>query len=86
MSENSPSKTKKHYAENIWTNNEGKIDGYTFKGKRQFSKALLGLKSLMKKGQQNEINNVKFKALDRKIQGAGLEIDVEINNNKIKLL
>ena len=83
MSENSPSTTtKKTYAENIWTNTEGKIDGYTFKGKRLFSKALVGLKNIMKKGQPNEINNVTFMALDTRIQGAGLEIDVEVSNNK----
>ena len=83
MSENSPSATtKKTYAENIWTNTEGKIDGYTFKGKRLFSKALVGLKNIMKKGQPNEINNVTFMALDTRIQGAGLEIDVEVSNTR----
>ena len=55
-------KAKKDYIENIWTNNDGKIDGYTFKGKRSFSKALVGLKNIMVKGQQNEIENVKCKA------------------------
>ena len=75
-------KIKKEYTENIWTNNDGKIDGYTFKGKRQFSKALLGLKSIMIKGQANEIDNVKFTALDTRIQGVGLEIDVQIINNR----
>ena len=84
MSDNLPSKNnvKKQYIENIWTNNEGKIDGYTFKGKRFFSKALLGLKSIMIKGQPQEIENIKFTALDTKIQGCGLEIDVEVMNNK----
>ena len=36
----------------------------------------------MIKGQPNEINKVQFKALDTKIQGVGLEIDVEIVNNR----
>ena len=55
---------------------------YTFKGKRQFSKALVGLKSIMIKGQPNEIDNVKFTALDTRIQGVGLEIDVKITSNR----
>ena len=74
--EGSTSGPRKEYTENIWTNNNGKIDGYTFKGKRLFSRALIGLKSIMIKG------NVKFTALDTKIQGAGLEIDVEVSNKK----
>ena len=79
--DDSPMKAEKDYIENIWTNNDGKIDGYTFKGKRSFGKALLGLKSIMIKGQQNEIGNMKFTALDTRIQGIGVEIDVQITNN-----
>ena len=73
---------RKEYTENIWTNNNGKIDGYTFKGKRLFSRALIGLKSVMIKGKTNEVGNVKFTALDTKKQGAGLEVDVQVSNNK----
>ena len=80
--ENCPIKAKKDYSENIWTNNDGKIDGYTFKGKRVFGKALVGLKSIMVKGKQNEIGNVEFTALDTRKQGVGFEIDVEIISNK----
>ena len=80
--ENCAIKAKKDYSENIWTNNDGKIDGYTFKGKRVFGKALVGLKSIMVKGKQNEIGNVEFTALDTRKQGVGFEIDVEIISNK----
>ena len=80
--EGSASGPRKEYTENIWTNNNGKIDGYTFKGKRLFSRALIGLKSIMIKGKPNEVGNVKFTALDTKKQGAGLEVDVEVSNKK----
>ena len=36
----------------------------------------------MIKGQPNEIDNVKFTALDTRIQGVGLEIDVKITSNR----
>ena len=72
----------KEYSEKIWTNNEGKIDGYVFKGKRSFSKALIGLKDTFQKGQVQEIGKVKYKALDRRLQGEGLVIDVEIDSNR----
>ena len=72
----------KEYSEKIWTNNEGKIDGYVFKGKRSFSKALVGLKSILQKGQVQEIGKVKYKALDTRLQGEGLVIDVQVESNK----
>ena len=84
--EEDPSKENERpeYNENIWMNAGGKIDGYTFKGEKSFGKALEGLRSVMIKGVTNEILNTKYKALDRKIQGAGLEIDVQIlNKNQI---
>ena len=82
IEEDSSSGPKKEYTEKIWTNNNGKIDGYTFKGKRLFSRALIGLKRIMIKGKSNEVGKVKFTALDTKIQGAGLDIDVQVHNNK----
>ena len=36
----------------------------------------------MIKGQPQELENIKFTALDTKIQGCGLEIDVEVRNNR----
>ena len=41
-----------------------------------------GLRGIMIKGANNEVENVKFKPLDSKIQGTGLEIDVEVTSNK----
>lgn len=70
------------YTEKIWTKSDGKIEGYVFKGKTVFGKALEGLRGIMKKGINNEIEAVKFKPLDSKIQGVGLEIDVEVTHNK----
>ena len=68
------------YSENIWTKDDGRIDGYSFKGKRIFGKALMGLRGVMKRGVTNEIEGVKYIALDNKLQGAGYEIDVQITD------
>ena len=70
------------YSEKLWTRDDGQIDGYTFRGKRSFGKALEGLKSIMVKGEQKQMENVKYKALDARIQGFGLEIIVEVQANK----
>ena len=70
------------YSEKIWTRNDGQIDGYAFRGKRSFGKALEGLKGIMVKGEQKKIEDVEYKALDARIQGAGLEIIVEVKANK----
>ena len=69
------------YSEKIWTRDDGQIDGYSFKGKRTFGKALEGLKSILVKGEQKEIQNVTYKALDTRIEGSGLVIDVEVRAN-----
>ena len=72
------------YKEKKWGREEGSgyiIDGYTFRGKGLFSKAWEGLKVMMKKGVQNEIGIIKFKALDVRKKGAGIEVDVEIVEN-----
>ena len=73
------------YDEKKWGKENGKnyiVDGYVFRGKQEFNKALEGLKDIMKKGITNEIGSVKFKALDARIKGTGLEIDVEVVDNK----
>ena len=56
-------------------------DGFVFRGKQDFNKALEGLKEVMKKGAKNEIGGIKFKVLDARKKGAGLEIDVEMVEN-----
>ena len=73
------------YDEKKWGKENGKnyiVDGYVFRGKQEFNKALEGLKDIMKQGITNEIGSVKFKALDARIKGTGLEIDVEVVDNK----
>ena len=54
------------------------LDGVVFRGKQAFSKALEGLKTVFRKGSQKEIKGIKFKALDVRKKGAGLEIEVEM--------
>ena len=73
--------TPTEYTEKIWGKDEGGehiIDGFVFTGKRVFKKAVDGLKEVMKKGAQNEICETKFKVLDARQKGAGLEIEVEL--------
>ena len=53
------------------------IDGFTFKGKGPFKKAKVGLAELMKKGSQDEVGGTRYRVLDTRIKGAGLEIEVE---------
>ena len=72
------------YKEKKWGKSEDGeyiIDGYTFRGKKSFLKVVEGFKKLMKKGIENEFNDIKFKALDVVKKGTGLEIDVEITEN-----
>ena len=70
------------YSEKLWTRDDVQIDGYSFRGKRSFGKALEGLKSIMVKGEQKEIEGVKYTAKDKRIQGPGLEIIIEVQANK----
>ena len=74
------------YSEKLWTRDVGQIDGYSFGGKRSFGKALEGLKSIMIKGNPNDIGNDEFKAFCTKIQGAGQEVDIEVFNNQNEVL
>ena len=37
------------YTENVWIKDDGTIDGYSFRGKRLFAKALSGLREKMEK-------------------------------------
>jgi hypothetical protein len=54
------------------------IDGYSFTGKKAFQKALDGLKDLMKKAVFGEVNGIKFKVLDARSNGTGLDIVIEM--------
>ena len=65
-----------------WREGSDIIDGYLFRGKHTFNKTLHGLKNIMKKGVDNKIGGVKYKALDTRVKGNGLEIDVEMVESK----
>ena len=75
------------YTEKKWGKEDGNkctVDGYVFRGKEPFNIALDGLKEKMKKGTNNEIQTIKYKALDTRKKGTGLEIDVEVVDNKAR--
>ena len=75
------------YKEKQWGKDlEGEfiIDGYSYKGKRAFGKALEGLKTLMKKGVNGEINKTKFKVLDNRKNRAGIDIEIELKENNTR--
>ena len=80
------------YKEKIWGKDEGGeqvTDGYVFRGKKTFEKAREGLDKLFKKGRKNVKNGVEFRALDRRVKGVELEIEVEVafkNEKGIALL
>ena len=72
------------FTEKIWGKEEGNVyitDGYTFRGKRTFNQAWEGLKNIMKKGVQNQIGAIKYKALDVRKMGKGIVADVEVVDN-----
>ena len=60
------------------------VDGFTFKGKHVFKRAKDGLVELMKKGVQSEVEGNKFKVLDTRSKGNGLEIDVETSDKGVR--
>ena len=57
------------------------VDGYSFKGRKPFLKALEGFKAMMIKGFIEEVNGVNLKVLDRRIVGAELAIEIECSKN-----
>ena len=58
------------------------IDGYSYKGKKVFLNALEGFKDMFKKGFIGEMNGIKIKVLDTRINGAELAIEIECVHNK----
>ena len=75
------------YKEKKWGNEEGGeyiTDGYAFRGKKSFEKALTGLKETMERGIEKDINGVHFKVLDTRKKGVELEIEIEMNEKMIK--
>ena len=73
------------YSEKKWGKTiEGKYvtDGYVFRGKIRFKKALDGLKNIFVKGVQKDYRGLKFKALDRREKGTGIEAEVEVETKR----
>ena len=75
------------YKETTWGkefDGENIVDGYNFRGKRSFDRALQGLKEVMVRGFKEEINGVEFKVLDARKKGVELEIEIEMVEGKNK--
>ena len=52
-------------------------DGYSFRGKTVFQKALEGFKNMMQKGFIEDINGIRIQVLDRRKNGACLDVEIE---------
>ena len=59
------------------------VDGYVFRGKIRFKKAINGLKKIMVKGAQKDYGEYKFKILDVREKGTGLEAEIEVETKKL---
>ena len=74
------------YKEKKWgkdVEGEHVIDGFVFRGKVRFKKALEGLKSVMIKGASAEYRGVKYTVLDARKKGAGIEAEVAVETKKV---
>ena len=52
-------------------------DGYSFRGKNVFQKALEGFRNMMKKGVIEDINGIRIQVLDTRKNGVCLDIEIE---------
>ena len=52
-------------------------DGYSFRGKIVFQKALEGFKSMMQKGLIEEVNGIGIQVLDTRKNGVCLDVDIK---------
>ena len=57
-------------------------DGYSFRGKTIFQKALEGFKSMMKKGGIEKINGIQIQVLDTRKAGVCLDVEIEITEGE----
>ena len=57
------------------------IDGYKFRGRQPFKRAKEGLDNLMAKGNQGEVEGIKYTVLDSRNKGIEHEADVEVAEN-----
>ena len=72
------------YKEKIWgktVEGEYVIDGYAFRGKKLFKRALEGIKVFMRKGAMKEVNKIKITVLDVRKNGGGDDIEIELLEN-----
>ena len=73
------------YNEKIWGKGSGKeniADGYVFRGRKLFEKAVDGLRKAFIKGSKGKINGVDFRSLDTRKIGSELTIEVVVDNGK----
>ena len=69
------------YKEKCWgktENGEFMTDGYTFRGKQMFGKAVEGIKSELRKGAESNFADVKTKAFDVLNNGNETEVSLEV--------
>ena len=82
MSQNfSPPFKEKKWGKDI--EGEHVIDGYVFRGKLRFKKAVEGLKGAMVKGNFGKYNGVKYNVKDARKKGTGIEAEIEVDTKKI---
>ena len=73
------------FKEKTWGKDDGDlhiIDGFSFRGKQRFLKALVCFKEMLKRGVKQTINDVNIKVLDRRTKGLELEIEIEMYENE----
>ena len=71
------------YKENFWPAEADTPKGYTFKGKHKLLTYAVGKsKTLLKKGIEKEINNIKFKVLDNRVIGGATQVTVEMTDKE----
>ena len=72
------------YKEKIWgktVEGEYVIEGYAFRGKKLFKRALEGIKVFMKKGAKKEVNKIKITILDVRKNGGADDVEIELVEN-----
>ena len=72
------------FQESTWgkkVDGEFVIDGYKFRGRQPFRRAKEGLEKLMVKGNQGEVQGIKYTVLDARNKGIELEVDIQVSEN-----
>ena len=66
-----------NYIPSVFKENKLGKNGFVYRGSRAFGKVVVGLKELMKKGYQSDINGIDVKVIDSRTNGNGHEIEVK---------